>query len=55
MNFQDLHILGELKEELLYRILYSTDASAYREMPIAVAYPKDSSCLLYTSDAADEL
>ena len=34
MNFQDLHILGELKEELLYRILYSTDA---------VAYPKDSS------------
>lgn len=43
MNFQDLHILGELKEELLYRILYSTDASAYREMPIAVAYPKDSS------------
>lgn len=43
MNFQDLHILGELKEELLYRILYSTDASAYREMPIAVVYPKDSS------------
>lgn len=43
MDLQDLHILGELKEELLYRILYSTDASAYREMPLAVAYPKDSS------------
>ena len=52
MNFQNLHILGELKEELLYRILYSTDASAYREMPIAVAYPKDSSDVQKISDFA---
>lgn len=42
MNFQDLHIQGELNEDLLYRILYSTDASAYRELPLAVAFPKDA-------------
>ena len=42
MNFRDLHIQGEVKDDLLYRILYSTDASAYREMPLAVAYPKDT-------------
>ena len=27
--------------DTLHRIAYSTDASAYREMPIGVAYPKD--------------
>lgn len=41
MNFRTLHICGEVKTDSLYRILYSTDASAYREMPLAVAYPKD--------------
>lgn len=32
---------GDLKSSLADRILYSTDASAYKEMPIAVAYPID--------------
>ena len=41
MNFKDLHIHGEVRTDLLHRILYSTDASAYREMPLAVAFPKD--------------
>ena len=36
-----LHIHGEVKTDSLSRILYSTDASAYREIPLAVAYPKD--------------
>jgi FAD/FMN-containing dehydrogenase/Fe-S oxidoreductase len=31
---------GELYEDLQTRILYATDASAYREIPIAVALPK---------------
>ncbi len=35
-------IRGEVKEDLLHKILYSTDASAYREIPLAVAYPRDT-------------
>lgn len=31
---------GELRVDNLSRILYSTDASAYREMPLAVVFPK---------------
>lgn len=31
---------GELYQDQTMRILYSTDASAYREMPLAVAMPK---------------
>ena len=38
----NLSIKGEVKIDLLHRILYSTDASAYREMPDAVIYPKDT-------------
>lgn len=33
-------IADRLKNDLLSRIIYSTDASAYREMPEAVYYPK---------------
>lgn len=32
---------GELYFDETYRIIYSTDASAYKEKPLAVAYPKD--------------
>src|SRR5450432_4469239 len=31
---------GELYDDTTMRILYATDASAYREMPLAVAIPK---------------
>jgi FAD/FMN-containing dehydrogenase/Fe-S oxidoreductase len=44
MNFklQQLAIAleGELYDDLTMRILYATDASAYREMPLAVVVPK---------------
>jgi FAD/FMN-containing dehydrogenase/Fe-S oxidoreductase len=33
---------GDLYTNLSYRLLYATDASAYREVPIAVARPADS-------------
>lgn len=33
---------GELLTDRLSTILYSTDASVYREMPLAVAYPKNA-------------
>ncbi len=38
--FSELTIDGELKLDLASKILYATDASAYREMPIGVAFPK---------------
>ena len=31
---------GELYDDTTMRVLYATDASAYREMPLAVAIPK---------------
>ncbi len=35
-------IKGELLTDDLHKILYATDASVYREIPIGVAYPKDA-------------
>ena len=35
-------IKGDVKADALHRVIYATDASAYREMPLAVVYPKDS-------------
>ena len=32
---------GELFSDNARKIMYATDASAYREMPYAVCYPKD--------------
>lgn len=45
MNVEDLRALagqltGDLFDDTTYRTLYATDASAYREMPTAVAIPK---------------
>lgn len=34
---------GELYSDLMMRTLYATDASAYREMPLAVALPRNES------------
>lgn len=36
---------GELYDDRRMRILYATDASAYREMPLAVALPKSQADL----------
>ena len=36
-------LAGELYLDDVMRTLYATDASAYREMPLAVAIPKDES------------
>jgi FAD/FMN-containing dehydrogenase/Fe-S oxidoreductase len=44
MTFDDLRkkLKGDLFTDNLQRILYATDASSYREMPLAVTRPKDS-------------
>ncbi|MDG5799217.1 FAD-linked oxidase C-terminal domain-containing protein [Marinilabiliaceae bacterium ANBcel2] len=41
--FNDLNELlkGDVKVDLITRSLYSTDASVYKEVPLAVAYPRD--------------
>ncbi len=33
---------GDLFTDIIHRTIYSTDASVYKELPLAVAYPKDS-------------
>ena len=47
MNLELINILkknieGELKIDSLTKTLYATDASVYRKMPLAVAYPRSS-------------
>ena len=32
---------GELKTDRLHQYIYATDASVYRKLPLAVAFPKD--------------
>lgn len=41
MNLEGLKIKGEVFTDREHRVIYSTDASAYRETPLGVAYPKD--------------
>lgn len=36
-----LALNGNLHFDSLYRALYATDASVYRELPLAIAYPRD--------------
>lgn len=33
---------GDVYTDVIHRVIYSTDASAYREQPLAVVYPKNS-------------
>lgn len=35
-------IKGEVMTDLLHQVIYATDASAYREMPLVVVYPRDT-------------
>lgn len=41
MILDGFNIKGEVFTDLEHQIIYSTDASAYREKPLGVAYPKD--------------
>ena len=35
-------IKGEVKDDKLHQIIYATDASVYRKLPLGVAFPKDN-------------
>ena len=37
---------GDLFIDPIHRVIYSTDASAYREEPLAVAYPKNDADII---------
>lgn len=41
MTLEGLKIKGEVYTDLTHKVIYSTDASAYRETPVGVAYPCD--------------
>jgi len=41
LNYLRNELKGDMHLEPLQRILYATDASAYRQLPLAVAIPKD--------------
>lgn len=45
-------LAGELFTDKLERIMYATDASVYRELPLAVAIPKDKKDLIQLIDFA---
>ena len=36
----DLHLEGNIKWDQLHKILFSTDASVYKRLPLAIAFPK---------------
>ncbi|MEM9075988.1 MAG: FAD-linked oxidase C-terminal domain-containing protein [Bacteroidota bacterium] len=44
---------GELKYDTLRRSLYATDASVYRKLPLAVAYPKTEKDIQFLIDFAN--
>lgn len=46
MSLEGLKIKGEVFTDLEHKVIYSTDASAYRETPVGVAYPKDESDII---------
>ena len=43
---------GEIMTDKSIRLIYATDASAYRELPVAVAYPKNISDIISLIDFA---
>ncbi len=47
-------LAGELHFDSLMRSIYATDASVYRELPLAVAYPKDGEDIKKIIQFADE-
>jgi FAD/FMN-containing dehydrogenase/Fe-S oxidoreductase len=49
-----LQLEGEVFSDSMMRAMYATDASIYRELPLAVAYPKNESDLQYLITFANE-
>ena len=41
-DFNNLNIKGDIFTDKTQRLLYATDASAYREIPLAITRPKDA-------------
>ena len=45
IDFEQLarNMKGDVMTDSLHQMIYATDASAYREIPLAVVYPRDAS------------
>jgi FAD/FMN-containing dehydrogenase/Fe-S oxidoreductase len=56
MDFNSLtaSFKGEFFDDKITKTLYATDASAYREMPLAVAFPKDEADIKLLIDFANK-
>jgi FAD/FMN-containing dehydrogenase/Fe-S oxidoreductase len=52
LNELKYKLKGDLHTDKAYRILYATDASAYREIPVAVARPRDKEDIVLLVDFA---
>ena len=50
----DNSLKGELKIDSLSKMIYATDASVYREIPLAVVYPKNNEDLKKLIDFAHQ-
>lgn len=55
LEFTELNkkLVGDVLCDNLHKILYSTDASAYREIPLAVIYPKNNNDIKLAVDFAN--
>jgi FAD/FMN-containing dehydrogenase/Fe-S oxidoreductase len=52
LSLLNLKLKGELLYDDLIKSIYATDASVYRKLPLAVAYPKDVQDIKYLIDFA---
>ncbi len=50
--FNELNIKGEIFTDNSKRLIYSTDASAYREKPVAVVWPEDEEDIVHLTEFA---
>ena len=50
----DEQLSGSFKYDITHKRLYATDASVYREIPVAVAYPKDKKDIRILIDYAEK-
>jgi len=54
LNELNTTLVGDLKYDVLYKSLYATDASVYRKLPLAVAFPKSDNDIKKLLDFAKQ-
>ena len=56
LTLENLHnsLAGELVFDQLHKTIYATDASVYRKIPLAVAFPKNQNDIKILIDFASQ-